>query len=188
MFGKGTEKSTGVAEINFPFNNLIMSLKISNVESDIPIILSLSDMDRLGVYYDNKLDKLVYRTSGTSIDVTREYGNAFVTWNPMTECYLTYQELSRLHRRFSHPSSEKLMDVLRRADGKNVGDNNRKMLEQIGRTCSSCQKYAQQPKRFIFELRDEKYFNQNIFVDKFTLERKPVLHVVDESTRYHACR
>lgn len=42
--------------------------------------------------------------------------------------------------------------------------------------------------RFKFTLRGEKQFNHSIYVDIMTPEKKPVLYVVVEETRYHAAR
>lgn len=41
-------------------------------------------------------------------------------------------------------------------------------------------------RRFKFSLREDKFFNQIVFVDIFYIIKKPVLHVVEEATRYQA--
>jgi hypothetical protein len=41
------------------------------------------------------------------------------------------------------------------------------------------------PGRFKFNLRDDVSFNLSIIVDIFYILGKPILHIVDEGTRYH---
>lgn len=59
-------------------------------------------------------------------------------------------------------------------------------MEEVTRKCKPCQTYAQAPRRFKFALRDGKEFNHTVFVDIFNIDKKPIIHVVDESTRYQA--
>lgn len=44
------------------------------------------------------------------------------------------------------------------------------------------------PRRFKFSLHNDKEFNQTVFVDIFYIEKKPILRVIDKSTRYLAAR
>lgn len=61
-----------------------------------------------------------------------------------------------------------------------------KTLREIARTCSLFQFQSARPHRFKFAKRDEKQFNHSIYIDIISLDRKPVLHIVDETTRYQA--
>jgi hypothetical protein len=99
-------------------------------------------------------------------------------------CFLTYVELQRLHRRFGHPSIQKLHDLLERAGH----DVDKKALKYLTKYCEHCQKHSQSPHRFKFTLKDDVDFNVSIVVDIFYLDGKPVLHVVDEGTTYQAGR
>ena len=49
------------------------------VEANTPFLLSLADMDRLRVYYDNIRDVLV--TSTKEVPVVRRFGHAFLLSN-----------------------------------------------------------------------------------------------------------
>ncbi len=100
----------------------------------------------------------------------------------------TESELRRLHRRFGHPSSEKLLNLLRRSELSDVDNDTRKMLDEIARRCHLCQMHAEKPRRFKFALRTDKQFNHTIYVDVLYIDRKPIFHVVDEATRYQAAR
>jgi hypothetical protein len=59
-------------------------------------------------------------------------------------------------------------------------------LEYLTKYCEHCQKHGKAPGRFKFNLRDDVNFNYSIIVDIFYITGKPVLHVVDEGTRYQA--
>jgi len=58
-------------------------------------------------------------------------------------------------------------------------------LEYLIKYYKHCQKNGVSPRRFRFNLRDNVSFNFSIIVDIFYISGKPVLHVVDEGTKYH---
>jgi hypothetical protein len=67
-------------------------------------------------------------------------------------------------------------------------DVDTEVLEYLTKYCEHCQKYGRSPGRFKFNLRDDVNFNYSIIVDIFYISGKPVLHIVDEGTRYQAGR
>ena len=133
--------------------------------------------------------------SDRTYPVVRRYGHAFSLWctsassiaiesltyNP---CFLTEIELRRLHRRFGHPSVRRLQQVLEPSGH----DVELLALEHLTKYCEHCQKHSKSPGRFSFTLKDDIDFNFNIIVDILYLDGKPVLHIVDKSTRFQAGR
>lgn len=97
-------------------------------------------------------------------------------------------ELQRLHDRFGDPHEEKFYNLLKRSELENVDGDTRKLLEDVLHKCKPCQTSAQVPRRFKFSLKDDKEFNQTVFVDILYIDKKPILHVVDESARYQAAQ
>jgi hypothetical protein len=103
------------------------------VKADTPFLLSLADMNRLKVYFNNVTNSLIQmvNTNGIlrkkeSFPVIRRFGHGFLLWKnsmqayinqsfDLNPCYLTETELRQLHRRFGHPSTRKLHDLLERA-------------------------------------------------------------------------
>ncbi len=65
-------------------------------------------------------------------------------------------------------------------------DVDRETLEYLTKYCEKCQKHGRSPGRFKFNLRDDVNFNYSVIIDIFYINGKPVLHVVDEGTRYQA--
>lgn len=62
------------------------------------------------------------------------------------------------------------------------------MWKKIKRACIPYQECAQQPHQFKFTLRDYIDFNHRIYTDIFYLDITPILHVVDEATRFLAAQ
>ena len=186
-FGKGTTAaSIGVVKINSP----IGQVEFHVLRTDTPFLLCLGDMDKLKVHFNN-LTNILHAPDG-ELRIIRRFGHPFLTWDvsptnqseDIFDCFLTETELRRLHRRFGHPSVERLQRVLERA-GHDV-DN--AILKQLTKICHQCQKHGKAPIRFRFTLRDDVEFNSCVTGDIMYINGKPLLHVVDEATRYQAGR
>lgn len=187
-FGISSSQSVGVADVEFPISNIVLKFSMHIIDTDLPILLSLADMDRLQVHYNNLEDKLYHVPSGHIAKVSRKFDHPFIWWNPIYQCLFSEVELRRLHKRFGHPHADKLYNLLKRSELPDVDSKTREILEDISRKCLHCQRYAQAPRRFKFNLREDKDFNHTVFVDIFYIDKRPILHVVDESTRYQAAR
>jgi hypothetical protein len=99
-------------------------------------------------------------------------------------CYLIESKLRQLHRRFDHSFIRKLYDLLKRA-GHEV---EKSALKKLIKFCTFCQKYVKSSERFKFILRDDVNFNYSVIVDVMYVENSPILHVIDEATRFQAAR
>ena len=187
-FGIGSTSSIGSALVETPVGQVEFHI----MPSKTPFLLSLADMDKLKVYYNNISDFLVTST-GKTVPVVRRFGHAFLMWNNtlrsficgslnFNPCFLTETELRTLHRRFGHPSAGRLQDVLERAGH----DVERDVLNHLTKFCSHCQKHGRSPGRFRFTLKDDVNYNYSIIVDIFYINGKPVLHIVDQATRFQA--
>eukprot|EP00171_Calliarthron_tuberculosum_P003348 IDg3348t1 len=75
-------------------------------------------------------------------------------------------DADRLHRRFGHPSVNKLINVLKRAEPDKIDESTRAALNRIVNYCKLCQYHAQKPRRFKFTIRSEKGFNQQVVLDR----------------------
>ncbi|KAI0992301.1 hypothetical protein K3495_g15885, partial [Podosphaera aphanis] len=151
-FGIGTTKSLGIITILTPIGPCIFHI----VDCNTPFLLSLQDLDEKGIIFNN-LDNVLLLNS-QRIPVTRILGHAFLQWGPITTVsnttYLTETELRTLHRRFGHPSAQRLVNVLRRSGYLDEDGEHRKTLDKIVKHCHKCQRYGDPPMRFKFTLRD----------------------------------
>ncbi|RAL67593.1 hypothetical protein DID88_008346 [Monilinia fructigena] len=188
-FGKGTATSIGSFRVIAPFGDVDFHI----VDADIPFLLSLEDMDRLKAFYNNITDQFI--TPNGQYSVIRRRGHAFLTWKVdmnqliqesicQNDCYLTTTELQRLHRRFGHPSAQRFHQVLQRAGY----DENNDAIKHLTKYCKHCQMHSKSPGRFRFTLPEDTEFNYAIYVDVMYIAGEPVLHIVDEATRYQAAR
>jgi hypothetical protein len=101
-----------------------------------------------------------------------------------SSCHLTKTELRQLHRRFRHPSVGRLKRLLDRSGHK----TNLEEIKRLNRFCHHCQKHGRSPGRFKFTLKDDHNFNHTVYLDVFYVDNEPILHVIDESTRFQAAR
>lgn len=169
----------GTVEVNTHFG----TMTFHSLPVNTPFLLSLKDMDRPGIIFDNTRNRI---SSGKHFEtVERRWGHAFMRLTNDTKSinYLTENELRRLHRRFGHPSVARLYNLLKQSGNDDVEIG---ALEQLTKVCHQCQMNAQSPRRFKFKLRDELNFNWEIVVDIFYLSSKPVLHIIDEATSFQA--
>jgi hypothetical protein len=189
QFGIGMASSIGTVEVDSPIGKVHFHV----VHADTPFLLCLADMDSLQVYYNNLKDIIITRTG--AVQVVRRFGHPFLLWNSALQsylaesfdtnpCYLTDVELRRLHRRFGHPSVERLQKLLYRAGH----ESDRSTIKQLTKFCHYCQKYGKSPERFRFTLKDDINFNYNVIVDVMYISEAPLLHIVDEGTRFQAGR
>ena len=137
QFGIGSSSSLGSYVVATPVGKVEFHI----VKADTPFLLSLADMDRLQVYYNNLTNLMVFANvpQREPVPVVRRYGHA---------CYLTDVELKRLHRRFGHPSVERLARILDRS-GHEVETQ---ILKHLTQYCHHCQKHGKSPGRFKFVL------------------------------------
>ncbi|EGY23394.1 uncharacterized protein VDAG_04832 [Verticillium dahliae VdLs.17] len=156
------------------------------IPTDTPFLLCLEDMDRMGIQFDNIRN--VLRQGTMTVPVIRKWGHQWMLLQPERSLawnHLTDVELRRLHRRFGHPSVQRLHRVLQ-LSGHPVELT---ALEELTKICRHCQLHAGRPTRFKFTLRDDHEFNYEVIVDIMYLEgNKPVLHVVDSATSFNAAR
>ena len=153
-------------------------------------------MDALKAQFLNLTNKIV--TPKGSVPVVRRFGHAFILWDDslrtfittsltQNPCPLSTTELRRLHRRFGHPATDRLHKLLEQSGHDNI---NKKTLEHLTKYCSECQKHGKSPGRFKFTLRtnEDLVFNFCIIVDIMYIEGNPLLHIIDQATRFQAAR
>jgi len=181
-FGKGTTTTEGTIQVPTPLGIITFHV----VLADTPFLLCLQDIDNLGAYLQN-LENIIVQGQKT-IQIVRKFGHPFMLLDNHEEtlayCHLTEPELRQLHRRFGHPSVQRLTNLLKQSGH----EFQPKTLETITKFCKHCQLNSKAPGRFKFTLKDDIQFNYCIIVDIVHLEGKPVLHVIDEATAFQAAK
>ena len=175
---------------------LISLVDFHVVKADTPFLLCLVDIDRLQVYYNNITDTLTSPITALgskhiTLPIIRRFRHPFLiqgetlrtyiqesfNYNP---CYLTSTEIYRLHRRFGHPSAEKLYRVLKYFRH-NV---NKKVIDYLTKYYSFCQKYGRSPGQFKFTLYKDLNFNYLVYIDIIYINGSLVLYIINKATRY----
>ena len=181
-FGKGEASSIGTIQVATPLGKITFHV----VPANTPFLYCLSDMDKMGVRLDNLRNVLIQ--GNTTVPVVRKYGHPFLLLDraeeSLTYNHLTETQLRQLHRRFGHPSVQKLTSLLERA-GHDV-DN--EIIKKLSKYCHQCQLHSKSPGRFKFTLKDDYDFNYSVVADVFYIKGKPVLQVVDSETAFQAAR
>ena len=181
-FGKGTATVKGVVRIPTPLGTITFHV----VPTNTPFLLCLQDMDAMGVRFDNLQNILIQ--GNKIIPIVRKWGHPWMLLNKPEETlawsHLTETELRQLHRRFGHPSVQRLVTVLQRA-GHEVDSE---ILKAVTKYCGQCQMHEKAPRRFKFTLKGDHEFNYSVYVDIMYLDGKPALHVIDSATAFGAAR
>lgn len=149
-------------------------------------------MDRFNVYHNNICNKIV--TPSASLLEVRRFGLPFLLWKincqsfvqiSMIECFLTNTELSRIYRRSSYPTVDRLCRILKRSGH---DDFDVYYLNNLTKFCRQCQIKGKSPERFKFKFCDEFHFNYSIIVNVIYFDGKPVLHIIDKAIRIQPAR
>ncbi len=174
-------------------------VKFHVIKTDISFLLSLADMNRLKVYFNNVKNILIMiaQFEKSSLSIIRRFDHEFLLWKNFMQtyidqsfnlnlCYLIETKLRQLHKRFDHSSIRKLYDLLERFDH----EVKKSVLKKLIKFCTFCQKHEKSSERFKFTLRDDvnMNFNYSVIVDVMYIENNLILHVIDEVTRFQAAR
>ena len=150
--GSQVETSIGTMTMENPLGTVTYHI----LNTPTPFLLSLHDADRLQAYFNN-IANIIVQCDGTTVPVVRKWGHLFFNVaRSESGVYLTEPQLCQLHRRFGHPRTERLYNLLKSAGHGDVQEN---ILEQIRKVCHHCQSHDPAPQRFKFSIKDECAFN-----------------------------
>ncbi len=103
--------------------------------------------------------------------------------------FFTRAQLMKLHGQFAHPTATRLYNILRRAPPEETSAENVGVLDDRTKLCDPCQRIQRGPNRFRVSFgAEDTRFNEIVVMDVMYLDWKPVLHIVDEGTRFSAAR
>lgn len=157
-------------------------MEVDVVQPDVPLLLGLDILDREQLVPDNIENLLESRLYGWGMPVTRRFGHMYISCD-VNKIMFTRTELYKLHRHLHHPSTGKLMALLKRSKLYDVDNNTRKILEEISNSCPTCQTFSNQPQRFKVLLPNNKVIFKRVgALDLMWLDGHATLHVVDIDT------
>ena len=89
--------------------------------------------------------------------------------------------LQRLHTRWWHASEKRMADLLRAAG---VPDGTIALLPKIVKSCRICRLWERPGRRPATSSRLTEHFNDVVQFDLLFIEGQPVIHLIDEATRF----
>lgn len=137
----------------------------------------------------------VFATGDTGIVGTQTSGQASTESprpppepNDLKAPLFTRKELSEIHARSGHPTWRRMHDFLHRVRPNRCPENVRQTLQSIVGNCKACAIYGAPPRRVRVAFRHEHgKFNEEVIVDVFSLNSRPVLSIIDRDTRFLSC-
>lgn len=81
-----------------------------------------------------------------TLPITQKMGHIYLEWIP--SILYTEQELRQVHRHFFHPETDRLTNLIKRADQNADISQVYTYLEKIRATCDVCQRESDVPHRF----------------------------------------
>jgi hypothetical protein len=161
-------------------NGSFIMLEVDVVPTNVPMLLDLDVLDKFGLCADTAED--------WNLPLVRKLRHVYFEWSATDRILYTKSELQKLHRNFSHPSTQNLFALLKRAKADNVDANTRAVLSDIENACSICQRYSSKPLRLKTTLPsgEESSFGSELSMDLMFSNGKAVLHVIDSATRFNA--
>ncbi len=134
------------------------------IKTNTSFLLSLADMNRLKVYFNNVENILFMIIKNRNLSIIKRFDHDFLLWKNsyflhsyITQsfnsnlCYLIDVQLRQLHKRFEHSFIMKLHDLLKPFDH----EVKKTALKKLTKFCTFCQKYAKSSERVKFTLKDE---------------------------------
>jgi hypothetical protein len=122
------------------------------------------------------------------LPLVRKLRHVYLKWSATDRIRCTKSELQKLHRNFSHPSTQNLFVLLKRAKFDDWDSSTRAVLSDIENSCSTCQRFSSKPLRLKTTLPsgEELSFGSELSMDLMLINGKAVLHVIDTATRFNA--
>ena len=203
-FGDGNKvHSMNQARIPATIGNLDITIVTDIVSSDIPLLLSKDSMKKAGTKLNfqddtalilNQKVNLHATSSGhymipltkkqNLLDKIQHNSNTNITLT-CTSAMSTKEMAIKLHRQFAHPSSDKLIKLVKSSSQYNEDLCNQ--IHSVSKNCTICKEYRKPPPRPIVGLPMATYFGECVAMDLKQLGGYYLLHLIDLATRLSAC-
>lgn len=170
-FGFSTTTSEGTTKLYLHFNEICFKVTMHNGAENVPLLLSLVNMNRHGISRNNIKEKLFYNKSEDTTTVTPSHEYSFLLWNLVRQSSFMEKELCWLHCRFVQPKADKLQNLLKQSELRNIDEKTRELLEKVTCRCKSCQRHVPAPQKFKFVLREAKKFKPRCFIKYFIYQQ-----------------
>lgn len=197
-------QSTKIVTFPVVIGNIKASVTADVIDYDIPLLLSKESMKRGNTKIDFSSDKVII--FGQSIDVTFTTCGHYCISIKNQNCDNKTQKIStslfcknisdstkdekdkiaqKLHRQFSHPSSDKLLQLI---NDSGINDNELKeSIIKLDTSCNICNQYKRAKPRPVVGFPLARTFNETLAMDLKQYSYSPsvwLLHIIDHATRF----
>ena len=198
-FGNGEELKSKF-NVNIPCNLVGKNVEINTdvIDSPVPLLLSKKSMKKANCLLDFSKDTMSFLGKEVKLQCT-DSGHYFISLTkssmsqgPSDVVFLRSLQLKsqadqkkiavKLHKQFSHPSSEKLITLV-----KNSGVNDSEfisLLKEVSSNCDICIRHKRVEPKPIVSISMATQFNDVVAMDIKEIHGKKVLHMIDHATRY----
>ena len=162
------------------------------IDSDIPLLLSKSEMKKMQMCLDLKSDTAEIMGKAAILNCTsaghycipilRKEVPVFTVDLKTISDKDRKKELKKLHCVFGHPSAVKLIDLLK--DAQIWNPDYSAVLDQIVEECETCQRFRKTPSRSKVALPLSHSFNDIVCIDLKSWNGAYILHMIDMWSRY----
>ena len=194
-FGMGSQKALKKVHLPVSICDKDIFLEIHVVETDIPCLLSLKTMKSLGMHIDFENDTLELGNKKYDLHTTStgHYCLPLLSENDCSSHIINVVSNSsiqsqpkkkalKLHRRFAHAKSKKIIQLLKTADIKDLELESE--LTKLDEECEFCLRYRRVHPRPRVSLPLATQFNELVAMDLKDIEDVKVLHCIDYVTRF----
>ena len=200
-FGVGKLKASKMVHLPVTLCDNDITLEVHVVNTDIPLLLSLKTMKKMGLNIDFESDVVTLNgkahhletTSsghytldlGTKADASQEIlANTVAEFENNKGTDNVKKRALKLHRRFAHASSKRIIELLRKS-GKSSKEIEEE-LQKIEGSCDFCLKHKRASPRPNVCLPLATEFNELVAMDLKKIGGVWILHCIDYLTRFSA--
>ena len=201
-FAEAVYQSLGmvVVPLETTANILVIHVVMDVVTADIPALLGLDLMDQESLtpcvvsgrfikraYHQLENGEKTYFDEWSVPSFRSKSNHIYVKISMPINAHFSRAQLMKIHRNFYHPSAGKLFNLLLKSRPEDATPEARKTLEDISRRCGPCQRISSAPRRFRVSFGTEHIkFNERVIMDIMYIDGEPILHIVDDVTRFNA--
>lgn len=158
------------------------------MHAEVCFLLRLYFIDKYKIVLDGFLNLLCRLSLQLFNHVSRRKGHLYLDWAKSSHAPFIKSDIFKMHRQFSHPSNESLLNLLELLRSHERNPNTLETLQQIKHACDTCQRLCRTLLRFKVSILaiENVNFGGNLSTKLFILGCKAVLHIIDTATRLSA--
>ena len=190
--------STELVVIPVYFGSQQVRLMTNVVDRDLPLLISRESLKRAEAEIDFKNDRV--NLLGEQVNVVISQSGhlcipliqkcvkqcvkqvLFSSPLQVNDDKANEKKISKLHKQFAHPSSDKLKQLIHNS-GVTDADID-KTVDNVTSRCDICKRYRRPPPRPVVGFSLSTEFNEVVAMDIKFLDGVPILHMIDHATRY----